>query len=284
MEHKAFCKPAPKPLDRAIEVIRVIAFALAGHQHVPAMVHVIVPLSGVMSRFAAFVALQPFRLVLFVFEDEVEVAIRQCLTNAFCYLDQYVVRAIIGNGVDRIKAQTIGVELFQPIEGVVQEKVAHRALFVEGKSAAPRGPMPLREEGFCKSVQVIAARAEMIIDNIDQNHHAEGMRAIYQTLQIIRRAVGCVRSEMRDAVIAPIAPTRAVGKRHQLDGGYANIAPMFELFSKRHKRPLRRRGSGMHFDDDRLCPRAATPLVILPFESTRVDHGTRFMHAIRLIT
>src|SRR5947209_20628694 len=107
-------------------------------------------------------------------------------------------RAVIRDRVNGIETKTVDVELFEPVKRVVQEEITHGPLFVEGKAAAPRRLMPLGEERFGESVQVISARAEVIVDNVDENHESERVRAIDQLLQIVRGPVRCVRREMRD--------------------------------------------------------------------------------------
>ena len=92
------------PIDRVAGEVAVIALALAGQQHVPAMVDVVVPLGVVADRLSVAVARQPVRLVLLVFEDEVDVAIGKRLADALGELVEEVLRAVVENGVDGIEA------------------------------------------------------------------------------------------------------------------------------------------------------------------------------------
>src|SRR3954453_15826011 len=72
LEDEALSKCTPEPLDRVVDVVGEISLTLAGHQHVPSMVHVVVPLRRVMNRLAGFIALQPFRFILLVFEHQMD--------------------------------------------------------------------------------------------------------------------------------------------------------------------------------------------------------------------
>src|SRR6478736_5159195 len=87
---EAFGQTAPEPMNGIIDVIDVIAFALAGHQNVPAMVRVVIPLRGVISRPAVRITLQPFCLILLVFEDQMDVAIRKGVADGLGDFSEYM--------------------------------------------------------------------------------------------------------------------------------------------------------------------------------------------------
>ena len=208
---EALRQAAAEPLDGPVGVIAVIAVVLAGQQHVPAMVHVVVPLRRVQARRAALVARQPACLVGAVLKDEMHVAAGQGGAHALGDLGDDVRPAVVEDGVHGIEAQAVEVELLEPVERVVDEEVAHRRAFgaIEIDAGAPGRLMPIGEEGLGVGVQVIPGRAEMVVDHVEEDHHAERMGAVDERLEIVGRAVGGVGREGQHAVIAPVA---AAGK------------------------------------------------------------------------
>ena len=60
--------------------------------------------------------------------------------------------------------------------------------------------MALREEGLGIGVQIIPRRAEMVVDHVEEDHQAKLVRALDQTLEVIRAAIGGIgrdRAERR---------------------------------------------------------------------------------------
>ncbi|MGH9575841.1 MAG: hypothetical protein ACRD3R_00270, partial [Terriglobales bacterium] len=87
------------------------------------MVEIIIPLSIVTASRS-----EVMRRVVLVLEHEVHVA-RAPRAGTHCARDflQDIGCGIIADRVHRIKAQAIEVEFFKPIEGIVDEKIAHGA-------------------------------------------------------------------------------------------------------------------------------------------------------------
>ena len=108
------------------------------------------------------------------------------------------------------------------------------------------------------------------------------MGALNQFFEIVGSAVNTVGSEWEDAVVAPITPAGKVGNWHQLHGGDSQIVEIVEPFAHCGKSSGRRESSDMQFIDHRFFPSAATPGVIVPLESFRVDHFAGAMDVSRL--
>ena len=134
--------------------------------------------------------------------------------------------SVIGDGMDRIEAQPVDAVFLQPVEGVVKEEVAHdaAAFAVHVDACTPWCRMALREEGLGIGVQIIPRRAEMVVDHVEEDHQAKLVRALDETLEIIRAAIGGIGRVGQNAVIAPVSPAREFADRHELDRRDAEIA------------------------------------------------------------
>ena len=149
---EALRQAAAEPLDGPVGIIAVIAVVLAGEQHVPAMVDVVVPLRRVQARRAALVARQPARLVGLVLEDEMDLAAGQGGAHALGDLGDDVRPAVVEDGVHGVEAQAVEVEFLEPVERVVDEEVAHRS-----RRSAPSKLMPAPQGVWCRSVKKVLA-------------------------------------------------------------------------------------------------------------------------------
>jgi len=113
-------------------------------------------------------------------------------------------------------------------------------------------------------VQVIAFRAEMVIDHVEQHHEAAPMGRVHESLQIVRRPVTSIGGERQYAVVAPVALSRKRSHRHQLDGGDTKRDQMIEMTGDRGERAFRRERPDMELVDDRFLPGAPAPVGVPP--------------------
>ena len=115
-------------VDRPL-VVLVVAVQLAGQQHVQHVVVVVVPLGGVGIGIAAGLVGEEARLVGVVLQHQMHMAVgRQTLVHGLRQLREDVGGAVVADGVHRIEAQPVEAERLQPVDGVGDEKVAHRPL------------------------------------------------------------------------------------------------------------------------------------------------------------
>ena len=79
--------------------------------------------------------------------------------------------AVVDDRVHGIEAQAVEAILLQPVERVVDEEVAHGAavLAVEVDRRAPRRVMTVGEELRRVRVQLVAFRAEVVVDHVEQH-------------------------------------------------------------------------------------------------------------------
>jgi hypothetical protein len=78
-------------------------------------------------------------------------------------------------------------------------------------------------------VQVVALRAEVVVDDVEQHHQPAGVGGVDQRLEVLRAGrSGCPARTAEHAVVAPVARAGEVGDRHQLDGGDAELDEVVE--------------------------------------------------------
>jgi hypothetical protein len=171
----------------ALRVVGVVAVALAGDEHVRRVVPVVVPLRG---RVRGAGAIEEMRRVAVVLEHEVDVAVvARARGDGARDLGHDVRRGIVGDGVDRIHAQPVEVELLDPVERVVDEEGAHvlRALAVEVDRRTPRGLVRGVEELGRIEREVVALGPEVVVDHVEQHHQAALVRRHHEALEIVGR-------------------------------------------------------------------------------------------------
>src|SRR5215510_6325412 len=137
------------------------------------MVEIIVPLS-IVAVHSTIRALQMPSLVAIVFQDQVDFAIGNAMADRLGDFADYIRLALVEYRVNSIQPQPIEMVLNQPIEGVIDEKIAYRpaAGSSEIDCSAPRGLMPVSEEDRGNCRQVIPLGPEMVVDHIEKYREA----------------------------------------------------------------------------------------------------------------
>ncbi len=198
------------------------------------MVDVIVPLRYGIGRSAVLPGLtfKIVRLVLVVLEDQVHMALllgRQCLHRVADFLDD-VGRTVVADRVDGVEAQAVEAEFLDPVERVVDEEIAHGTgiVAVEVDRCAP-GRMVARVEEFrAVAVQVVAFGAEVVVNDVEEDHQVARMGGIDQALEVFGGTVGSVGGEGQHAIVAPAAAAGKVRDRHDLERGDAEAGEVIE--------------------------------------------------------
>ena len=148
-------------------------------------------------------------------------------------------RALVVDRMHRVEPQAVDVVMAQPAERIVDEEAPHLVGVgaVEVDGGAPRR-VAIRPEVRPIAAQAVPDRAEVVIDDVEEDGEAARVAGVDEALQAVRSAVGCVRREQRRAVIAPAPPTRERRHGHQLDVGHAELLQVPELLD----RPVERAG------------------------------------------
>ena len=136
------------------------------------------------------------------------------------------------------------------------------------------------EELWAVRVQIIALRAEMVVDHVEQHHHALGMGRIDEGLEIVRAAVAGRRGKRQHAVISPVARARKRRKWHDLQRGDAQCRQLPQPAAAAPKVPFVGEGADVQFVDHGLGPRPPAPRRFAPLIRCGIDDFARPVHTI----
>src|ERR1035441_1722772 len=274
-------KTTAQLIDWTLRIVRIITVPFTSDQHVQRVVDVVVPLGGVRLRLAALGPLKVTRLVVVVFQDKVDVAIR--LDGAADGIGQFcedVGCGVVDDRVNRVQTQSVELVFGQPVERVVDEEVPHDFAVgaIEVEAVSPGSRVPISKELWRVRPEIISFRAKVVVDNIQQNHQSAVMGTLNQLFEIFGSAVSAIRSEGEDAVVTPVALAGKVGDWHQLHGSDSQIRKIVEPLAHGGERPGRGEGSHVQFIENSLFPPAAVPVAIMPVEGPGVDNFAGSTH------
>ena len=138
-----------------------------------------------------------------------------------------------------------------PKEGVVDEEAPHliavRAVEVEGRP--PGGVVAL---GEIRAVvgQVVAFRAQVVVNHVQDHGQAPLMAGVYQPFEAVRAAVTVLHRERINPVVAPVAPSRKLGHGHEFQGRDAEVFQFVQVGDDRVKGPFRGKSPHVQFIND----------------------------------
>jgi hypothetical protein len=189
--------------------------------------------------------------------------------------------------VDRlggIETQPVDVELVDPVRGVRQEELADGAgvVAVEVDGLAPLVRVAIREVVRRVRLEIVAVRAQVVVDDVQDHAQSEPVCAIHEGPQIVGRAVEPTRREEIDAVVAPPESAGKLGHRHHLDERDAGPRQLRKLVDRRRPRPRRRERTDMQLVDDLSGQTHPGPALVAPGECRRVDDLRRAVRTFRL--
>src|SRR5262245_44564140 len=101
-------------------------------------------------------------------------------TDPFGNLGEDMCFAMICDCVHGIKAQSVKMKFFKPVERIMNEEFAHHmtCCLVEIQRCAP-WRLAVRKEAHRIARQKVSGRAKMIMDDVKEDHKAESVRAFY---------------------------------------------------------------------------------------------------------
>jgi hypothetical protein len=111
----------------------------------------------------------------------------------------------------------------------------------------------------------------VVVNDIEQDRQTERMGRIHERLQIIRLAVGIMRSIVQHAVVTPAPHTGELRDGHDLDRGDSGPGQMRQALDCSAEGALRREAADMQLRNDRLLPGPAAPGGSLPFIGGVID-------------
>jgi len=269
LEDEAFGQAASQFFDGFFLVIGVVTFGFPGQQDVQGIVAIVVPL-GIEAL------LQQRGLVVLVLQHQPHMPAR--FHRRAHALRQFHQEVGLVDGVHRVQAQAIAAVIAQPHQGVLDEVLAHLwAAEIDGVAPGRLAVFPEERAGVL--VQVVAVRAEVVVDHIDHHHQPVAMGLIDQRAQLLRAAIAVLRRIGQYTVVAPVTVTGELPQGHQLDGADAQFGQPRQpsgdpLVALEH--------ADVQFLDHRFVPGPALPGV-LPVEGADIHDLARPVHPFGLV-
>jgi hypothetical protein len=270
LEGEALGQTAAQVSHGIVGIVRIVAALLPGGEQVHGVVEIIVPLGGAGPRRS-----QAAGLVAVVLQHQVDLPPppRPVAHRRRQFL-QEVRPAVVQDGVDRVQAQTVQMELLQPVERVVDEEVPHGPGSgpVEVDHRTPRRLVGSGEEGRRVGGQVVALRTEVVVHHVQHHHEPAPVGSGHQPLEVLGRSIGMLRRERQHTVVAPVAQAGELRHRHQLEDGGAQPGQVVQAPLHPGERALRGEGAHVQFVDHGLRPGPPAPVPVRPAEGQRVAH------------
>jgi hypothetical protein len=106
------------------------------------------------------------------------------------------------DGMHGIEPESVEPIVLEPVQGVLDSKGANVLVFVIDCAAPWR--VGAGEELRRDAVQIISFGAEVVVDDIEEDHQSARVCGIDQRLEILRPAVDRIRRIGQDTVITPV--------------------------------------------------------------------------------
>ena len=191
-------------------------------------------------------------------------------------------RRQIHNGMKGVQTQGVNVIFRVPKEGVVDKKAPHliavRAVEIEGR---PPGGAVAPGEIRAVVGQVVPLRPQVVVDHVQDHGQAPLMAGVDQSFQAFGSAIGVLHREGINPVVAPVAPARKLGHRHQLQGGDPQIFQIIQMGDNGVEGPFRGKSPHVQFINHVIGKGEAGPMAVVPGE-IRLNHLGRAVHPLGL--
>src|SRR5882724_11635266 len=200
-----------------VSIVAVVAVTFSTAQNMAHVMDVIIPLRVIENCAAVAITFQIAGGVVIVLQNSMDLPLASnCLAYGCGQLAENVWSGIVLDGMHGVKTQPIEMELFQPVEGVVNEEVTYDpAVFsIEVDAISPGCAMTVGKKLRRVCAQIISFRAEVVVDHIKQHHQTFVVGRLNQVLKIFRAAIGRIRSIRKNAVISPIPFSEEVRHGH----------------------------------------------------------------------
>ncbi len=257
---------------------------MPGGRHPGRMVKVIVP-ARVQAVSPFLHAAQHVALLVLVFGDHQRRASGRRVAHPTRERRQNVVVRIVDDRVYGVQPQTIHVELVDPIAGVADNELAHRAAIgpVVVDCVAPIGAVR-RHVIVGVHAQIVSAGTEVVVDHVQ--HHAQSFTVgrIDKAPEIIGPAVQPRGRIQIDAVVAPAELAGKLRHRHDLDHRNAQLLEPWQFAGRRAPGAFGRERTQVQLVDHLPVQLGAGPMLIAPHELRRIDHLRRAVNSLGLKT
>ncbi len=152
----------------------------------------------------------------------------------------------------------------QPHDDVVEDVTAHlgAALGVEVDQVAPG--VAARLEVGAEQGEVVPARAEVVVDHVEDHGQIAGVAGVDEALQAVRAAVRLVHGVPGDAVVAPVPDPVHPVHRQDLDMRDAEVDEVVQPLDRGVERAVRSEGADVQLVEHRAGQVAPRPVGVLP--------------------
>ena len=174
--------------------------------------------------------------------------------------------------------------LVDPIARIGDEEFARRAGIgtVEIDRLAPFVVVAIGEISRGEQFEIVSVRAEMVVDDVEDDGDPESMGAVDEAAKIHRSAVEPGRREEVDAVISPAEPAGEFRHGHNFEAGDTELGESRQLTRSGFPASVRGEGADMHLVDDELLARPPAPRPVGPSEVPGIDDFRRSVRSFRL--
>src|SRR6202521_1389406 len=163
--------------------------------------------------------------------------------------------------------------LVDPIARIGDEEFARRAGIgtVKIDGLTPFVVVAIGEISRGEQFEIVSVRAEMVVDDIEDDGDPESMGTVDEAAKIHRSAVEPGWREEVDAVISPSEPAREFRNGHNFEAGNTELGESRQLTRSGFPAAIRGEGADMQLVDNELLARAPAPRTVGPSEVTRID-------------
>jgi hypothetical protein len=186
----------------------------------------------------------------------------------------------VDQSVHRIEPQAVDMVIAEPQLRVVEDVAAHLG-FVEVDGRAP-GVGALGVQVRAVLGQVVAARSEVVVDDVLDDAESARVAGVDEALVGGRAAVGLLHRVPEHAVVAPVVGAVEAVDRQHLDEVDAEVDEVVEALDRRVERSLRGEGADVQLVDGAARELPAGPAGVGPGEGSRVVDGAHTVHPVGL--
>src|ERR1700730_3930897 len=196
-------------LTRPTAVIRVIGFVMPGQRYHGAVMEVVVP-QGVEPVTAVLGRARQLGVLRLVLGNEKVASAAPRRSHLPRDSGDNMIFRSIENCLRRVEPQPVEMILVDPIARIGDEEFARRPGIgtVEIDRLTPFVVVTIGEIGLGERFEIVSVRAEMVVDDVEDDGDPESMGAVDETAKIHRSAVEPGWCKEIDAVISPAEPAR----------------------------------------------------------------------------
>lgn len=151
----------------------VVSSCLTRHRDVQSVVEIVIPIGGEQAC-TTFIGRQQVCAIGRVLDDQVNRSIRDLPAHRFGHFPQDVAAAGVFDLIDRVQPQTVEAKFLQPVQDIIDKEPPNR-IPREGDFWSPGGWIVCEKEIRRVVFDVISDRPEVIVDDVENDHHSMTM-------------------------------------------------------------------------------------------------------------